>query len=90
MPGDAATFDVTLREGATETRHRVAVATGEAAKFSGLAPECIVRATMEFLLDREPKESILAAFDIGVVRRYFPDFDRALPDYLARLADSES
>ena len=39
---------------------------------------------MRFLLDREPKESILGAFDISVIRRYFPDFDDAFPRYLAR------
>ena len=39
---------------------------------------------MRFLLDREPKESILGAFDIRVIRRYFPDFDDAFPGYLAR------
>ena len=40
---------------------------------------------MAFLLDREPKESILGAFDINVVRRYFPEFDKAFPAYLAQL-----
>jgi hypothetical protein len=40
---------------------------------------------MRFLLDREPKESILSAFDTDAVRRYFPEFDDALPGYLARL-----
>ena len=39
---------------------------------------------MRFLLDREPKESILSAFDMRVIRRYFPDFDDAFPGYLAR------
>ena len=39
---------------------------------------------MRFLLDREPKELILGAFDMSVIRRYFPDFDAAFPRYLAR------
>ena len=39
---------------------------------------------MRFLLDREPKESIMNAFDIGVVRRYFSEFDDAFPAYLVR------
>ena len=41
---------------------------------------------MRFLLDREPKESILATFDMRVIRRYFPEFDDAFPGYLARSA----
>jgi hypothetical protein len=39
---------------------------------------------MRFLLDREPKESILSTFDMRVVRRYFPEFDDAFPGYLVR------
>jgi hypothetical protein len=38
---------------------------------------------MRFLLDRERKESILGAFDMRVIRRYFPEFDDAFPIYLA-------
>jgi len=38
---------------------------------------------MAFVLDREPKEAILGAFDIAVIRRYFPEFDEAFPAYLA-------
>jgi hypothetical protein len=40
---------------------------------------------MRFLLDREPRESIMSAFDMSVVRRYFPGFDDAFPEYLVRL-----
>jgi hypothetical protein len=36
------------------------------------------------LLDREPKESILGRFDVAVISRYFPEFDRDLPHYLSR------
>jgi hypothetical protein len=32
-----------------------------------------------FLLDREPKESILGRFDAAVISRYFPEFERELP-----------
>jgi hypothetical protein len=43
-------------------------------------PEDLVRASFEFLLQREPKESILARFDLPVIGRYFPDF----PQWLAK------
>lgn len=39
---------------------------------------------MRFLLDREPKESILSVFDMRVIRRYFPEFDDAFPGYLVQ------
>jgi hypothetical protein len=83
-------FAVIVREGASESRHRMTLTAGEAARFSDHPPPRIIRAAMDFLLDREPKESILPMFDIGVIRRYFPEFDRAFPDYLARVEDSET
>lgn len=83
----ALTFDVIVDDGRGESRHRVAMKADEAERWSKLdvAPLHCVEAAMRFLLDREPKESILSAFDIGVIRRYFPEFDDALPDYLSRL-----
>ena len=39
---------------------------------------------IRFLLDREPKESILGRFDVTVISRYFPEFERELPHYLER------
>ena len=47
-------------------------------------PERCLEATFRFLLDREPKESILTRFDVTVISRYFPEFERELPRYLSR------
>ena len=53
------------------------------AKLSGgHTPEQFLDAAFRFLLDREPKESILARFDVSVIARYFPEFERELPNYL--------
>ena len=46
-------------------------------------PERCLEAAFRFLLDREPKESILGCFDVTVISRYFPEFERALPRYLS-------
>jgi hypothetical protein len=43
------------------------------------APSEVVRAALAFLLEREPAGAILRRFDCSVIRRYFPDVDRALP-----------
>ena len=85
-PARPATFDVAVREARSESRHRVTVPAADAARWArlGADPAQGVDAAMRFLLDREPKESILAAFDIDVIRRYFPEYDDALPVYLAR------
>ena len=85
-PARALTFDVVVRDARGESRHRVAIEADDAARWAkrGAGPSHCVEAAMRFLLDREPKESILGAFDMGVIRRYFPDFDDAFPGYLAR------
>jgi len=46
-------------------------------------PERCVEAAFRFLLDREPKEAILARFDITLIASYFPEFSREFPRYLA-------
>ncbi len=80
-------FDVAVRDPHGESRHRVTVPAADAARWArlGADPARGVEAAMRFLLDRESKESILGAFDIDVIRRYFPEFDEALPGYLSRL-----
>jgi hypothetical protein len=85
--GGRLVFDVIVRDAGGESRHRVTIQADEAERWAklGADPSRCVAAVMRFLLDREPKESILSAFDMGVVRRYFPEFDEAFPRYLVRL-----
>jgi hypothetical protein len=47
-------------------------------------PESVAKATIAFLLDREPPGSILAAFECSVVSGYFPDYEAELSGYLRR------
>ena len=85
-PNGELIFDVIVRDTRGESRHRVTIQANEAQRWAklGAAPPRCVEAAMRFLLDREPKESILSAFDMRVVRRYFPEFDDAFPRYLVR------
>ena len=39
------------------------------------SPEAFVRACIEFLLAREPKEQILGTFDVSQIAGYFPEFE---------------
>jgi hypothetical protein len=83
-PDGGLVFDVVVRDAGSDSRHRVTIQADEAerwAKFGAEPSSCAV-AAMRFLLDREPKESILSAFDMRVIRRYFPEFDDAFPRYL--------
>jgi hypothetical protein len=86
-PGGRLVFDVIVRDALGESRHQVTMQANEAERWAKLSaePAHCVEAVMRFLLDREPKELILSGFDTNVVRRYFPEFDDALPGYLVRL-----
>lgn len=44
-----------------------------------VAPEKVIVATFEFLLEREPAAAILTKFDCSLIRRYFPEVDQKLP-----------
>ena len=46
-------------------------------------PERCLEAAFRFLLDREP--SILRRFDVTVISRYFPEFEREMPRYLSHV-----
>ena len=84
---DLLEFDVVVNDGKGESRHRVTMttATGERLAAGNYSPERVVEAAFRFLLDREPKESILGAFDVAVISRYFPEFEKELPRYLTRM-----
>jgi hypothetical protein len=77
-PLDEGAFQVRVSEGATETSHRVTAKPEYVQRFSGGKVEHreIIRRAFEFLLEREPKESILARFDLKDIQRYFPDFEK--------------
>ncbi len=67
---------VTVRNG-SETHHRVRVARSDLARLAPGAsdPVDLVQASFAFLLEHEPKESILSEFDLTVIGRYFPDYE---------------
>ena len=84
--GDPFEFQVVVREGRGESRHQVAMARGTCDRLTGgkHTPERCLEAAFRFLLEREPKESILGRFDLTVISRYFPEFEQELPRYLGR------
>ncbi|MDE3137920.1 MAG: hypothetical protein KGL59_15170 [Acidobacteriota bacterium] len=73
-------FEITVREGASETRHIVTVEPEYARKLGArkASVEDLVRRSFEFLLEREPKESILRHFDLEDISRYFPEYEREI------------
>jgi hypothetical protein len=81
--GDPLRFAVVVRENRSETKYEVTLGAHDLARLGeGRSGSLLVSAAFYFLLDREPKESILRSFDLGVISRYFPEFERELPRYL--------
>jgi hypothetical protein len=78
--GDRLSFEVRVAGDGSETAHEVTVARAELERLSkqGETGAQFIRRCFEFLLEREPKESILGSFDISVIRTYFPDFEREI------------
>jgi len=84
--GDLMAFDVVVRDGRGESHHQVTASPEVCERLTGgkRTPEECIQAAFGFLLDREAKESILQRFDVTVISRYFPEFERELPRYLSR------
>jgi hypothetical protein len=78
---DGWTASVILTEpDGSSSRHEVTVTR---VVFERLAPGAddpvdLVRRSFVFLLEREPKESILRSFDLTVIGRYFPEYERTI------------
>jgi hypothetical protein len=85
VAGDGWECRVTVRNG-SETRHRVRVSRADLARLAPGAsdPVDLVEASFAFLLERESKESILREFDLTVIGRYFPDYEREIGHRLTR------
>ena len=74
-------FQVTVQDGRSSTQHWVSLSKADYQRLvggSGASPERLVSASFRFLLEREPKESILRSFDLTVISRYFPEYERQI------------
>jgi hypothetical protein len=81
--GDPMAFLVTVKEGKSATQHHVTMSASTYQKLTGgkvSAAHCI-EAAFKFLLEREPKESILSSFDVTVISTYFPSFEQEARNY---------
>lgn len=85
VPAGERRFDVEVNDESSSSRHDVTVEQSTLDQLGvgeGDAPE-LVRRSFEFLLEREPKESILSSFELSVIGRYFPEY----PDEIRRRLD---
>jgi len=74
--GDGYRCVVQVSDPAGTSRHVVRVSAKDFERWGrGRSAVELVRDSFAFLIEREPKESILKEFDLAVIRRYFPDYD---------------
>ena len=70
---------IVLTEG-RESRYEVSVRPADLERWGTgddlAAVEDLVSRSFDFLLEREPADSILRSFDLAVIQRYFPEYDR--------------
>jgi len=78
--------NVTVTEGSSSSEHTVEMDKTYYEKLSGGAytPEQVIETSFEFLLAREPKESILGRFELPVINRYFGNYETELPRLLEK------
>jgi hypothetical protein len=66
---------VTVGDDAAATDHVVSVDHPTLDDLApGAPPEELVRASFEFLLEREPRESIMRTFELPIIGRFFGDY----------------
>ena len=77
-------YQVTV-ESASTTQHTVTLTPDYWQKLtnSRVPAETLIQKSFEFLLDRESNTSILRSFDLPVIQRYFPEYERTIGASLA-------
>jgi hypothetical protein len=76
---DEVSFQVTVTAHST-TSHHVTLQDAYAHQLtlSKISKEALIKASFEFLLEREPNTSILRHFDLSVIARYFPEYENTI------------
>lgn len=74
---DENTFRVTVEEGGSSSTHTVTLDDKFYKKLTGgvIPKEDLIKKSFEFLLEREPKESIMSKFDLTVINKFFPEYE---------------
>lgn len=76
-------YRVEVVERNSKTTHEVELSTNLYQDLTDgkVSPEELIQCSFEFLLDREPKESILRSFDLSVISLYFPEYSKEIIRY---------
>jgi hypothetical protein len=77
---DGWTCCVRLVDARGSSEHRVRVRPADLDRLAPGArdPADLVRRSFEFLLEREPRRSILHSFELPLIGRYFPEYETTI------------
>ena len=79
--------EVDVDDGRSRGRHVVTVSDGDAdalvAAHDAAGVARLVEESIDFLLEREPRSSILGTFDVAVISEYFPEYRAEISSRLA-------
>jgi hypothetical protein len=72
-------FEVTVKLKST-TQHEVHVSNDFHKSLTDVkvSHESLIKASFEFLLERESNNSILSQFDLEVISQYFPEYEKEI------------
>jgi len=75
-------FLAIIKEGNTSSRHEVILDEEyyQYIAYGKITKEELIERSFEFLLEREPKESILSKFDLRIIKNYFPEYERKIKE----------
>ena len=77
--------EVTVGQDRQATRHRVTVRRADLERLAAAAsPDRLVAASFAFLLEREPRTSILREFELTEIGRYFPEYPAVIGELVQR------
>jgi len=73
-------FEVEVGDGVSKTNHVVSLDDSYYMDLTGgkVGKEELIKESFEFLLEREPKETILSKFDLSVIQQYFPEYEKTI------------
>lgn len=73
-------FVVIVEEKGSSTKHAVTLDDAYYKNLTkgNISKEKLIKKSFKFLLEREPKESILPKFNIKIIKSYFPEYEKEM------------
>lgn len=70
-------FTVIVGQEGNQTKHKVTLDKTYWQQLTGgkITAELLIKKSFNFLLAREPKESILTSFNLSIISTYFPEYE---------------